>query len=192
MTGILFKMTYCMAIVSPEELAKYIVTAVFTIINLLVTYYILKRFLFKPAIKFMNKRRDSVASDIKEAKDMRKQALTMLSEGKQKIETATHEATAIVDDAKIQAEKQSGEILEKARREAVEIISRGHNDIERMKKAAIEDMRDEVADLSLAIAYKVVSQTLDENRQKELVDHFIEEEFTKKNDNDRKEDEDAR
>lgn len=184
MMGIVNKMTYSMALISPENLAGYLVTAFFTIINLLVTYFIIKKFLFKPAIKFMKKRKDAVAKDLSEATQMRKDAIGLLSEGKNKIETSNREATVIVEDAKIQAEKQGAEILENARHESSEIISRGHTDIERMKKAAIEEMRDEVADLSLAIAYKVVSQTLDDSKQKELVNRFIEEEFERKdNDN---------
>ena len=58
MMGIVNKMTYSMALISPENLAGYLVTAFFTIINLLVTYFIIKKFLFKPAIKFMKKRKE--------------------------------------------------------------------------------------------------------------------------------------
>ncbi len=168
---------YSMALISPEDLAGYLVTAFFTIINLLVTYLIVKKFLFKPAIRFMNGRKEKVAADIAEARNKRKEAEEYLSEGRIRVEKATHEATAIVEDAKIQAEKQSGEIVEHARHESNEMISRAHMDIELMKKAAIEEMRDDVADLSLAIAYKVVSQSLDENRQRELIDQFINNEF---------------
>lgn len=180
MLGIVNKMAYSMAFISPETLAGYLVTAFFTIINLLVTYFIVKRFLFKPAIKFMKKRKDAVESDITQGTKMRKEASALLSEGKNKIDTANHEATVIVEDAKVQAQIQSAQIIDTARHEASEIISRGHNDIELMKKAAIEEMRDEVADLSLAIAYKVVSKTLDDDKQKELVDRFIKEEFNRK------------
>lgn len=177
MLGYIGSLTFSMLLISPDDLAGYLVTAFFTIINLLVTYLIIKFLLFKPAVKFMNKRRDKVSADLNDARNRKKEAEDLLSEGKVRIEKSTHEATAIVEDAKVQAEKQSSEILENARRESMEIISRAHKDIDRMKKAAIEEMRDEVADLSLAIAYKVVSQSIDENKQRELIDQFIGEEF---------------
>jgi F-type H+-transporting ATPase subunit b len=177
MEGMLVSLTYTMVVISPEALAGYFVTAFFTIINLLITFLIVKLFLFKPAIRFMKKRQEKVAADLADAKGKRKEAEDLLSEGKVRVEKSTHEATSIVEDAKIQAERQSGEILDNARHESIEIISRAHKDVERLKKAAIEEMRDEVADLSLAIAYKVVSQTVDENKQRELVERFIGEEF---------------
>ena len=181
MERMLGSIIYSMAVISPEDLAGYLVTAFFTIINLLITYFIIRFFLFKPAIKFMKKRQEKVIADLSEAKSRRKEAEDLLSEGKIRIEKSTHEATSIVEDAKIQAEKQSGAIIDNARRESIEIIARAHKDVELLKKAAMEEMRDEVADLSLAIAYKVVSQTMDDNKQRELVERFIGEEFEGKN-----------
>ena len=169
--------TYAMAMISPDDLAGYLVTAFFTVINLLITYLIVRLFLFKPAIRFMKKRQEKVTAELAEAKSKRKEAEELLSEGKMRIERSTHEATAIVEDAKVQAEKQSGSIIDSAKKESIEIISRAHKDVELLKKAAMEEMRDEVADLSLAIAYKVVSQTMDETKQRELVERFIGDEF---------------
>ena len=177
MNGFITFTPYSMALMSPENLAGYLVTAFFTIINLLVAYLIIRRFLFKPAMGFMKKRREAVAQELDHAKTKKKEADELLSEAKMRIDKSTHEATNIVEDAKTQAEMQSGAILETARREAIEIVARGHDDVERMKKAAVEDMRDEVADLSIAIAYKIVSQSIDEKRQRELVEQFIGEEF---------------
>ncbi|MHB1454483.1 MAG: F0F1 ATP synthase subunit B [Saccharofermentanales bacterium] len=177
MDGFVNGASYAMVLISPENLAGYLVTAFFTIINLLVTYVIIRRFLFKPAISFMKKRREAVAAELENAKTKKKEADELLSEARIRIEKSTHEATNIVEDAKTQAEMQSGAILETSRREAIEIVARGHDDVERMKKAAVEDMRDEVADLSIAIAYKIVSQSIDEKRQRELVEQFIGEEL---------------
>lgn len=177
MEGFVHGASFAMALISPESLAGYLVTAFFTIINLLVAYVIIRRFLFKPAMAFMKKRREAVAAELAEAKAKKKEADELLSEAESRIDRSVHEATSIVEDAKTQAEMQSGAILEAARREAIEIVARGHDDVERMKKAAVEDMRDEVADLSIAIAYKIVSQSIDEKRQRELVEQFIGEEF---------------
>ncbi len=162
-----------MALVTPETLAEYIVTAVFTIINLLVTYWIIRRFLFKPAMNFMRKRREAVAAELEDAKAKKREADGLLAEAKMRIDKSTREATTIVEEARTQAETQSGAILENARREATDIVGRGRDEVQRMKKAAVEDMRDEVADLSISIAYKIISQSVDEKRQKELVDQFI-------------------
>lgn len=177
MEGMLSSLTYSMVLIPPEDLAGYFVTAFFTIINLLITYVIVKHFLFKPAVKFMKKRQDKVTAELDDAKKKNKEANQLLGEAKQRVDNSTHEATSIVDEAKVQAEKQSNTIIENARHEAAEIVARAHKDAELMKKVAVEEMRNEVADLSLAIAYKVISQTVDESKQRELVDRFIGEDF---------------
>lgn len=168
---------FSMAIISPDDLAKYIVTAVFTIINLLVTYFILKKFLFKPTIKFIRARQAKIEEDLKKAKDMRQAAESKFSEATDRIESSIREASAIVNDARTQAESQSDAMISAAKKEVSEIVSRADSDIERMRTAMMEQMRDEVADLAVTIASKVISQSIDENKQRELVDQFIGEEM---------------
>lgn len=164
-------------LIPPETMAKYIVTAVFTIINLLVTYLILKRFLFKPTLKFINKRQAAIEADLKKAKETREEADAKFSEASARIDSSIHEASGIVNDAKTQAEAQGDAIIMAAKKEASDIITRADNDIDRMRTGMMEQMRDEVADLAVSIASRVIKQTIDEGKQKELVDQFIGEEM---------------
>lgn len=166
-----------LAVVSPETLASFIVTAFFTIINLLVTYWVLKKFLFKPAIKFMHTRQEKIEAEIKAAKETCLVADTRLGDASKQIEKSVREASAIVNDARVQAETQSAELIENAKKEALDIIERADTDVERMRTSMIEGMRNEVADLAVSIASKVIRQTVDEKKQKELVDQFIGEEM---------------
>lgn len=162
-----------LALIPAEDLAKYIVTAFFTIINLLVTYFILKRFLFKPAINMIRKRQSSIDTDLKYAKETRQAADEKFAEASARIEGSIREASSIVNDAKIQAESQSDAIIISAKKEASEIVARADVDIERMRNAMMEEMRDEVADLAVSIASKVIKQSIDEKKQRELIDQFI-------------------
>lgn len=166
-----------LAIISPQDLAKYIVTAFFTLINLLITYLILKKFLFKPAMKFLADRKKAVIDEIEAAKLTKAEANEKFAEASARIESSIMEATNIVSDAKIQAESQSDAIIQSARKEASDIILRTDAELERMRKAMMEEMRDEVADLSVAIASKVIRQSIDETKQKEIIDRFIGEEL---------------
>ena len=169
-----------LALIPPEDLAKYLVTAFFTIINLLVTYWFLKRFLFKPAMKFIKKRKESIEADLKNAKDTTLAANTKLSEANARIETSVREASAIVSEAKAQAETQSDALIMAARKEVSEIVSRADTDIERMRISMMEGMRDEVADLAVSIASRVIRETIDEKKQREIIDRFIDEETKRK------------
>ena len=135
-----------LAMIPPEDMARYIVTAFFTIINLLVTYWFLKRFLFKPAVKIIRKRQASIDADLANARETKQAAHEKLSEATARIESSVREASAIVNEAKVQAESQSDAMIMAAKKEVSEIISRADTDIERMRIAMMEEMRDEVAD----------------------------------------------
>ncbi len=169
-----------LALIPPEDMARYLVTAFFTIINLLVTYLILKKFLFKPAIKMIRRRQAGIEADLKNARETSLAANAKLNEANARIDGSVREASTIVKEAKTQAESQSDAILTAAKKEVSEIITRADTDIERMRFTMMEEMREEVADLAVSIASRVIQQTIDEKTQRELVDQFLCEETMRK------------
>ncbi len=155
----------------------YIVTGIFTIINLLVTYFVLKRFLFKPVMAYMKKRQTNIENDLRDAQAKIDEAEMRTMEATERIEGSIKEASGIVGDAKVQAETQRDAILASARQEAADLIKRSEGDINRMRNAMLEDMKTEVAELSVAIATKVIGQSVDKDRQKELVERLVSDEL---------------
>ena len=155
----------------------HIVTGIFTIINLLVTYIVLKRFLFKPVMTYMKKRQTNIENDLRDAQAKIDEAEMRTMEATERIEGSIKEASGIVGDAKVQAETQRDAILASARQEAADLIKRSEGDINRMRNAMLEDMKTEVAELSVAIATKVIGQSVDKDRQKELVERLVSDEL---------------
>jgi F-type H+-transporting ATPase subunit b len=155
----------------------YIVTGIFTIINLLVTYIVLKRFLFKPVMTYMKKRQTNIENDLRDAQAKIDEAEMRTMEATERIEGSIKEASGIVGDAKVQAEMQRDAILASARQEAADLLKRSEGDINRMRNAMLEDMKTEVAELSVAIATKVIGQSVDKDRQKELVERLVSDEL---------------
>jgi F-type H+-transporting ATPase subunit b len=72
---------------------------------------------------------------------------------------------------------QRDAILASARLEAADLLKRSEGDINRMRNAMLEDMKTEVAELSVAIATKVIGQSVDKDRQKELVERLVSDEL---------------
>jgi F-type H+-transporting ATPase subunit b len=165
-------------------MTDYIVTGIFTIINLLVTYFILKRFLFKPVMAYMKKRQTNIENDLREAQAKIDEAEMRTMEASEKVEGAIKEASGIVGEAKTQAEMQRDAILASARQEAAELMKRADGDIARMRNAMLEDMKTEVAELSVAIATKVIGQSVDKQRQQELVERLVADELKGRVDSD--------
>lgn len=163
---------------SPEALAGYLDTALLTIVNLLVTYYVLNRFLFKPILKMLRKRRDEVSSELDQASQKLSDAQVKLDTAEQRLSQSSHEAVEIVSNARAQAEVQSEGIISEAKRDAATLLTRADNDIGRMRVTMVNSVRDEVAELSVAIASKVIGQAMDERRRRELVDHYLDQELS--------------
>ena len=150
------------SLLSPDQLAHYAVTGLVTIVNLLVAYLILKFTLFKPLMKVMKGRKEAIEKQITEADEKNKKASENLEESIKRVDASHEEAMQIIADARTQAEKQSETIIQTSRKEAQEIRDRAEEDAKRTRKAMLEEMKDEVADLAVSIAGHVLS-TCDSN-----------------------------
>lgn len=160
-------------LIAPEQLAGYTVTVLFTVINILAAYLVLKRFVFKPIILLLATRRQSVEDEINQAEEAKKQAQSLFAESKRASEQTRSEATDILAEARNQSEKQALLIIEKAKEDAEQIRERAKEDAERMHAAMLEQMKDEVADLAVKIASKVVGNVIDESQQKALSERIL-------------------
>lgn len=162
-------------LLTPDQFAGYAVTAVWTIINLLVAYFVLRHFVFKPIIKLLNKRREAVLSELEDAANKTASAQALLADATKRIEDSKNEASTIMSDARVQAEKQARTIVDASHTEATTIVERASEDAKRMHNAMLDQMRDEVADLAIAIASKVVGSIIDDTHQKEMSDRIMDE-----------------
>jgi len=160
---------------TPEAMAGYASTAVFTIINLVVTYLVLKKFLFKPILKVLNKRKTDVENELNQAEEKLTHAEEKLSVATARLDNSSHEAAVILAEARNQADAQKDEMLLEAKHEAATMLTRADTEVGRMRVTMLNNVRDEVADLSVSIATKVIGQVMDEQRQRELVEKFLDE-----------------
>lgn len=163
------------SLLGPEQVAGYAVTAVFVIIGLLISYIILKKFLFKPVFTVINKRRETILAELTEASEKNIQAQTSLENAQAKIDESEREASNIVIQARVQAEKQAEIILEKAKEDAAEMIRKAENASKHTHDVMLDQMRNEISDLAVSIATKVIGSVIDEKRQKKMSDKLLDE-----------------
>ena len=147
------------SLLSPDQFAGYLVTGIATIINLLVAYLILKFALFKPLMKVMKARKEAISKQITDAEEKEKQAEEKLDEATRRMDASHEEAMQLIADARTQAEKQSETIIVTAKKEAQDIRDRAEEDAKGTRKAMLEEMKDEVADLAVSIAGRVLAGT---------------------------------
>ena len=148
-------------------------TALFVLLNTLAIFFVAKKFLFKPVMKIIKDRQDEIDGMYQAAGDAKKQAEAMRGEYQQKLTAAQQTSERIVKEAVSRGQAREEEILRKANADAAAIIDKASADIALEKKKAINDAKDEISDLAMAIAGKVVGRELNEADQKDLIDRFI-------------------
>ena len=150
-------------------------TALVTLLNTLTIYFVAKKFLFKPVMKMIADRQKEI-DDMYDAAGTAKASATALeSEYRQKLAAAAETGEKLVREATVRGRNREEEILRQAAEEAVAIRAKAQADIAREKQKAVNEAKDEISDLAMAIAGKVVGRVLDDADRKALVDHFIDE-----------------
>ncbi|UPT00660.1 F0F1 ATP synthase subunit B [Lactobacillus delbrueckii subsp. bulgaricus] len=141
---------------------------VFSILLLAVKHYA-----WSPVKDMMEKRRQKVIDDLDQAASDRKKAETLANEREAALKNSRQEATQILSDAKSNAQKTGKQIVSEAMAEASAIREKAKADAAQAEIDALNEAREEVADLSVTIAEKVIAKNLSAADQKDLVDQFI-------------------
>ena len=150
-------------------------TALFTLLNTLTIIFVGKKFLFKPVMKMIEDRQNEIDGLFSDADQAKQQAMAMESEYAQKLSVAQETSERMVKEAVARGQRREEEIIRQANQEASAILDKAAADIEQEKKKAINDAKDEISDMAMAIAGKVVGRALTESDQSALVDSFINE-----------------
>ena len=148
---------------SPDQFAGYAVTALVTAVNVLVAYFVIKRFIFKPIVKMIHNREEALNGELDAAAKSKEEAEGVVAMSKQTVDDARKKASEILEEAQETANKQSELIIKKANDDASEILLRAEEDVARMKRVALEEMKDDLTDLAVQIASKVLGDAVDQS-----------------------------
>lgn len=150
-------------------------TLIATICNLFVQMFIVKKFFLDKILKILDKRRQAADQQITDAKAAREEAMAIKHTYEQNMLQATNKANELLVSAQKSAVERSEKIISDAQQQAAQIKIKASADIEMEKKKAINDAKNEISGIAMAIASKVVEKELDEKDQSGLIDRFIEE-----------------
>lgn len=145
------------------------------IASFLILVWILKRFAWKPLMNMMEKRRQFIEDNLAHAEQERKEAEKIRLEYQAEMLKARQEAQAIIEKATKSSEERAAQILVEARQETEKMKKAAIVDIGLERDRAIADVRDQVVDMSIAVAEKIIQQKLDMKGQEALIEQFIQE-----------------
>ena len=148
-------------------------TALFTLLNFLAVFFVGKKFLWGPVMKIITDRQKEIDDMYTSAGEAQSEANAMRDEYQQKLSAAQQTSERLVKEAMARGQAREEEIIRKANADAAAIMDKASADIAQEKKKAINDAKNEISGLAMAIAGKVVERELNEADQAKLIDSFI-------------------
>ena len=148
-------------------------TALFVLLNFLLLFFVAKKFLFVPVKKMIDSRQQEIDDMYAQAQSAQDSAKALEEEYQAKLASAQETGDRLVKEAMERGKNREEEIIRQANAEADAIRAKAAADIAQEKKKAINDAKDEISGIALAIAGKVVGRELTDTDQSALVDAFI-------------------
>lgn len=151
------------------------VTLIAQICNLFIQLFFVKHFFLDKIKAILDQRREAADKEIADAQAARTEAMEIKATYEQNMREAKAKADNMLLSAQKTATARGEEIISQAQAQAAQIKSKASSDIEMEKKKAINDAKNEISGLAMAIAGKVVERELTAADQEQLIDRFIDE-----------------
>ena len=148
---------------------------VISLCNLLILFLMLKKFLYQPVKKVLADRQAAIDSRYDEADKAKSEALQSKAEWEERMAAADEEAAGIISSAVESANRQSSAILGETKEKADRMMNRARAEADAERRKAEDDIRDRIADVSAAIAGKLLEREISAADHSDLIDSFISE-----------------
>jgi F-type H+-transporting ATPase subunit b len=150
-------------------------TVIVELITFLLMLAILARYVYPEIVRLAEARQRVVAEQLKEAEESRADAEARLKEAEAKLVDARKTAQSVIDAATKSGEQLRQELRQKAEEESKRTVDAARKEIEAERDEAVRSVRSEVAELVVAATEKVIGETLDDDKQRKLIDRAIQE-----------------
>jgi F-type H+-transporting ATPase subunit b len=148
-------------------------TVIVELITFLIMLAILARYVYPEIVKLAEARQRAVAEQLKEAEQARTEAEKRLKEAEEKLNDARKTAQGVIEAATKSGEQLRQELRQKADEESKRAIETARKEIEAEREQAVRSVRSEVAGLVVAATEKVIGETLDDEKHRQLIDRAI-------------------
>ena len=125
--------------------------------------------------KLLEERRQKIQGNLEEAERTKTAADQLLADYRQQLAGAREDANRIIEEARRTAEAMRKDLMTKAEQEYQGIVGRAQEEIRAERDRVFQELKTQVGELSLALAGRVVGETLDKTKQLRLVDDYIKE-----------------
>jgi F-type H+-transporting ATPase subunit b len=142
----------------------------------IILLFLLKKYAWKPILDALNSREEGIKNALDEAEKARQEMVELKSSNEQIVKEARAERDAMLKEARGMKENMITEARDEAKAQANKIIEQAKATIENEKLAAITELRNQVAELSIGIAEKIIKDELSQkDKQVELIEKMLKE-----------------
>ncbi|AMP66391.1 MULTISPECIES: F0F1 ATP synthase subunit B [Streptococcus] len=143
--------------------------------SFLLLIFLVKKFAWGNITSILDARAEKITNDIDQAEAARKKAEELAAKREAELAGSRQEATTILETAKETAEKNKAHILSEANQEALRLKEKAQLEISQNKEEAMNSIKGDVADLTVNLAGKLLSQQLDSEGHRQLIDRYLNE-----------------
>ena len=144
-----------------------------TVVTFLLLLIVLRSVAWKPILTMLDQREQRIADALEEAEKARQEAEQQNQENQAKLEAAQAEARQAIAEGRELAEKVAQEVRERAEAEAGQMMDQARRTIQQERDQAVQELRNQAADLAILAARNILDDQLDENRGRQIVDDTI-------------------
>lgn len=136
-------------------------------------WMLLAKFLFRPVKGLLDSRKQDIEKTYSDADTARSEAEQLKSELDQRLAVIEAEARARMQEAVKEAKNAKNEILADAKNRSDDILRRGQEELVRERDKTLAQLKEEVVDISITAAGKIIGETLDDSKHRKLVSDFV-------------------
>lgn len=141
-----------------------------TLIAFLIVFFILRKFAWKPILNMLQERETKIANSIAAAEKVKLEMAEMQSNNEAALAAAIEERSTLLKEAREARDKMLNEAKDKAKEEAAKILADAQFQIEQQKNRAITEVKNQIGQLTVGVAEKVLRKKLDnDNAQQEFI-----------------------
>jgi F-type H+-transporting ATPase subunit b len=134
---------------------------------------ILKKVAWKPILTALDERETKIKESLELAEKVKQDAAIMIEENKKSMAKADEAAQKVLAESRAYAEQVKNQLLEQSKVQAEKMIADAALEIDRKKQEAFTELKNQVAEISIEIAEKLLQKNLDAGKQKEIIDSYI-------------------
>jgi len=146
---------------------------IWTLVTFVIVLIVLRKFAFGPIQQLIDTRRQAIVADLDAAQAAREEAQTSLAEYRQQLAEARKEANKIVEDARRVGDERRAAAVAELDAEKTRLMQQTREEIQSETRQALNAIKQQVADLTLAATEKVVRAQLNEAEQRRLIDEAL-------------------